>query len=178
MELKIEYLPIEALKPYEKNARKHDKKDVDNIALSIKKYGMCDAIGIWSDENIIVEGHGRLLACKKLGIDKVPCVRLDHLSDEERREYAIAHNATAELSMWDFTTLPEELAEIDLSEFDFDFGFVETNEEFDENDLERDEEKDGSVLIQITFKTLQEYKNVEQSIKNIIQDAIMTVKMV
>lgn len=128
MELKIEYLPIKALKPYEKNTRKHQKKDVDNIAKSIEKFGMNDPIGIWKD-NIIVEGHGRLLACKQLGMTEVPCVRLDHLTDEQRREYAIAHNATAELSEWDFDILPDELAELDLSDFDFDFGIEDEAEE-------------------------------------------------
>lgn len=127
-ELKIEYLPVSALKPYEKNARKHKKLDVDNIAMSIEKYGMNDAIGIWGKDNIIVEGHGRLEACKKLGIDTVPVVRLDHLTDDQRREYAIAHNATAELSEWDLDILGEELAEIDLSGFDFDFC-IEVSEE-------------------------------------------------
>ena len=129
MELKIEYLPIKALKPYEKNTRKHQKKDVDNIAKSIEKYGMCDAIGIWGEQNIIVEGHGRMLACKQLGMTEVPCVRLDHLTDEQRREYAIAHNATAELSEWDLDILPDELAELDLSDFDFDFGIEDEEEE-------------------------------------------------
>lgn len=129
MELKIEYLPVKALKPYDKNTRKHQKLDVDNIARSIEKYGMNDAIGIWGEENIIVEGHGRLMACKKLGIKEVPCVRLDHLTDEQRREYAIAHNATAELSAWDLDILPDELAELDLSDFDFDFGLPEEKTE-------------------------------------------------
>ena len=129
MKLKIEYLPIKALKPYEKNTRKHQKKDVDNIAKSIEKYGMCDAIGIWGEQNIIVEGHGRMMACKQLGITEVPCVRLDHLTDEQRREYAIAHNATAELSEWDLDILPDELAELDLSDFDFDFGIEDEEEE-------------------------------------------------
>ena len=128
MELKIEYLPIKALKPYEKTTRKHQKKDVDNIARSIEKFGMNDPIGIWKD-NIIVEGHGRLLACKQLGMTEVPCVRLDHLTDEQRREYAIAHNATAELSEWDLDILPDELADLDLSDFDFDFGIEDDEEE-------------------------------------------------
>ena len=128
-ELKIEYLPVSALKPYEKNTRKHQKLDVDNIARSIEKYGMNDAIGIWGEDNIIVEGHGRLMACKKLGIKTVPVVRLDHLTDEQRREYAIAHNATAELSVWDLDILPDELAELDLSDFDFDFGIEDEEEE-------------------------------------------------
>ena len=97
MELKIEYLPIKALKPYEKNTRKHQKKDVDNIARSIEKFGMNDPIGLWED-NIIVEGHGRMLACKQLGMTEVPCVRLDHLTDEQ-----IASNmgiATSTLYNW------------------------------------------------------------------------------
>ena len=141
MELKIEYLPIKAMKPYEKNTRKHQKKDVDNIAKSIEKYGMCDAIGIWGEQNIIVEGHGRMLACKQLGMTEVPCVRLDHLTDEQRREYAIAHNATAELSEWDLDILPDELAELDLSDFDFDFG-IDTEYE-DENYGDEFSLKDG-----------------------------------
>ena len=145
MELKIEYITVDKLKPYEKNTRKHETKDVDNIAKSIKKYGMCDAIGIWGDENIIVEGHGRLMACKKLGIDKVPCVRLDHLTDEERREYAITHNATAELSVWDKDFLTEELGELDLSDFDFDFDIdidEEETEIIEDESPEVDEENE------------------------------------
>lgn len=121
MELKIEYLPISALTSYENNTRKHAKLDVDNIARSIERYGMNDPIGIWGADNIIVEGHGRLLACKDLGIDIVPVVRLDHLTEAQRREYAIAHNATAELSEWDRDMLEGELFDLDLDDFDFDF---------------------------------------------------------
>lgn len=127
--LEIEYLPIKNLKPYDKNTRKHKGLDVDNIAKSIEKYGMNDAIGIWGKDNVIVEGHGRYEACKQLGIDTVPVVRLDHLTDEQRREYAIAHNATAELSEWDLDILPDELAELDLSDFDFEFGIEDEEEE-------------------------------------------------
>jgi len=120
LQLKIEYLPATKLKPYEKNTRRHEKIDVDNIAKSIKKYGMNDPIGIWGEDNLIVEGHGRLLACRQLGIEQVPVVRLDHMSEKERREYAIAHNATAELSQWDLEIMPDELSQLDLSDFDFD----------------------------------------------------------
>ena len=180
MELKIEYIAVEDLKPYERNTRKHCEEDVEGIIKSIEKCGFNDPIGIWSDKNIIVEGHGRLMAAKQLGMETVPCIRLDHLDDKGRREYAILHNATAELSIWDKDFLAIELPELDLDDFDFDFG-IDTDaeeEDFDENDLEREEEKDGGVLVQITFKTLQEYKNAEQSIKEIIGDATMTVKMV
>lgn len=129
MELKIEYLSTSELTPYDKNTRKHEKLDIDNIARSIEKYGMNDAIGIWGENNVIVEGHGRLMACKKLGIEEVPVVRLDHLTDEQRREYAIAHNATAELSAWDIDVLTEELEDLDLGDFDFDFNLLEDEEE-------------------------------------------------
>ena len=178
MELKIEYLPISDLKPYEKNNKKHEDFDIGEIAKSIRKYEMIDPVGIWGKDNTIVEGHGRVLACKQLGIDKVPCIRLDHLTDEQRREYAIVHNKSQELALYDFDNLADELADIDLSDFNFDFGIDAEEEDFDENDLERDDEKDGGILIQITFRNLQEYKNAENAIKDIIGDATMTVKMV
>lgn len=133
MELKIEYLPIGKLKPYTKNARKHERASIDVIKHSIEKFGMNDAIGIWSDKNIIVEGHGRWLACKELGMKQVPVVRLDHLTDEERRAYALAHNKTAEVSEWDMPLLDEELAtisEIDMTELGFaDVSGTEFTEE-------------------------------------------------
>lgn len=127
MELKIEYLPLEALTPYERNARKHEAADIATIKNSIKEFEMCDPIGIWGDKNIIVEGHGRLLALKELGHTQAPCIRLDHLTDEQRRAYALAHNKTAEMSAWDFEKLEEELAaaeNIDMAQF----GFVVNDE--------------------------------------------------
>ena len=117
--LKIEYIPVDKLKPYERNARKHGDIDVDAIAASIQTFGFRDPIGVWGKNNIIVEGHGRLLAAKKLGMDSVPCVRLDDMTDEQRRGYALAHNKTAELSSWDFDNLSAEIEE--LSET-FDMG--------------------------------------------------------
>ena len=123
MELKIEYLSVNNLTPYENNARKHETEDVEYIKNSIKEFGMNDPIGIWSDKNIIVEGHGRLIACKSLGIKEVPCIRLDNLTDEQRKAYALAHNKTAEMSAWDFDLLDEELDKIfniDMGDFGFD----------------------------------------------------------
>ena len=95
MELKIEYIAVDDLKPYDKNNKKHEDFDIGEIAKSISKYEMIDPVGIWGKDNTIVEGHGRALACKQLGIDKVPCIRLDHLTDEQRREYAIVTTSQA-----------------------------------------------------------------------------------
>ena len=122
MELKIEYIAVEDLKPYEKNNKKHEDFDIGEIAKSISKYEMIDPVGIWGKDNTIVEGHGRVLACKQLGIDKVPCIRLDHLTNEQRREYAIVHNKSQELAKYDFDNLALELDELDFSDFNFDFG--------------------------------------------------------
>lgn len=89
--LKIEYININELKPYSKNAKKHPKKQIKLIKNSIESFGMCDPIAI-NNEKIIIEGHGRLEALKQLGYDEVPCIRLDHLTDEERKAYTLAHN--------------------------------------------------------------------------------------
>lgn len=126
--LKIEYLDISELLPYAKNARKHDKKDIDNIAKSIEKYGFNDPIGIATDKNIIIEGHGRVLACKKLGIKQVPCIRLDHMTEKERREYALLHNKLQELSDWDIDLIAEEIADLDFDGFDVDWELPEDEE--------------------------------------------------
>lgn len=126
MELKIEYIPIDELKPYERNNKKHEEYDIDEIAKSIEKYGFNDAVGIWKD-NTIIEGHGRVEAAKKLGIAEVPCIHLDHLTDKQRREYAILHNKTSELAEYDFDNLKLELDDLDLSDFDIDFGIDDEN---------------------------------------------------
>lgn len=83
--LKIEYLPIGQLKPYENNAKEHPQEQIDQIVESIKQFGMNDPIGIWGDEHLIVEGHGRWLALRKMGETEVPTIRLDHMTDEQRK---------------------------------------------------------------------------------------------
>lgn len=70
--LAVEYIDVNELNPYENNARKHTDDDINSTAASIKRFGFDDPIGIWGDKNTIVEGHGRLLAAKKLGMKTVP----------------------------------------------------------------------------------------------------------
>ena len=166
MELKIEYLSVNNLTPYENNAKKHGDEDIEYIKNSIEEFGMNDPIGIWSDKNIIVEGHGRLLACKSLGLQKVPCIRLDNLTDEQRKAYALAHNKTAEMSAWDFGLLDKELAGLeDFNMEDFGFEFVE-----DEFGTDFELPNDGkSEFCQMAF-TLHEKQ------KELIEKAIEEVK--
>ena len=120
MRLEIVYLPPGDLTPYEKNTRKHSPDDIEQIKESIRQDGFSDPIGIWGEQNIIVEGHGRQIAALEMGLDEVPCIRLDHMTDEQRRDYAIRHNRTAELSAWDFGKLEEELAQLEIEGHDFE----------------------------------------------------------
>lgn len=133
MELKIEYLPVKAIKPYKNNARVHDTEDVKTIVNSIKSFGFDDPIGIWGKENIIVEGHGRLEAAKKLKLKKVPVIRLDHLTEEQRKAYTLAHNKTGEMSKWDDELLNLELEDIgddlDMSLFGFEASDLDDDED-------------------------------------------------
>lgn len=127
MNLKIEYVNINDLKKYHKNAKKHPKEQVKRIANSIKEFGMCDPIGVWGEDNLIIEGHGRLMALKKLGYKEAPIIRLDHLSEEQRKAYTLAHNKSSE-SEWDFEILAEELnsiVDIDMMDFGFDLTIDE-----------------------------------------------------
>ena len=125
MALKIEYLSKEELKPYAGNAKIHTAEQVEQIKESIREFGFNDPIAIWHD-NEIIEGHGRLLAVMEMeDFDKVPVIRLDNLSDEERRAYMLAHNKLTMNTGFDFATLADELdrIQIDMSRF----GFEESN---------------------------------------------------
>jgi len=112
MRLKIEYLTPAELQPYANNAKLHPEAQVEQIANSIREFDFSDPIGIWG-ENEVVEGHGRLMAALKMGLKEVPVIRLDHLSDEQRRAYALAHNQTTMTSGWDADKLLEELKDLD-----------------------------------------------------------------
>lgn len=124
-ELEIVYLSPEELTPYENNARVHSKDDIEAIKASIREAGgFFDPIGIWGENNLIVEGHGRRQAAIELGLEKVPCIRLDQMTDEQRRVYTLTHNRTSELSGWDFDMLENELDELNISDVDLsEFGF-------------------------------------------------------
>ena len=118
LDLKVRYQNVAALKPYAGNARTHSDKQIAQIAASIGKFGFNNATLVDAD-NRIVAGHGRVEAAKRLGLTRSPTIRLDHLSDAERRAYVIADNRLAELAGWD-----REILKIDaqgLADLELDF---------------------------------------------------------
>ena len=128
--LNIEYVDINSIRPYEKNAKLHPQEQIDQIKKSIEQFGMDDPIGVWKDE--IVEGHGRLIACKELGMTEVPIIRLDHLTDEERKAYTLAHNKLTMNSDFDIDILNDELLAfetIDMTDFGFDMDILNEEQE-------------------------------------------------
>lgn len=126
----IEYLPLEDLIPSARNARTHSKKQIGQIARSIKKFGFNNPILI-SDDKTIIAGHGRCLGAERLKLKAVPCVRLSHLSEDERRAYMIADNQIALKSEWDIERLSFELKDLQSVQFDL------TPIGFDDEELEK-----------------------------------------
>lgn len=122
----VKNIPIGEIVPYARNAKKHDKRQIDNVAESIRQYGFVQPVVIDRD-GVIVIGHCRVLAAKKLGMEAVPCVCVDDLTPEQVNALRLVDNKTNE-SDWDMDLLSMELPEIDLSVFDFDWDFQDTDE--------------------------------------------------
>jgi ParB-like chromosome segregation protein Spo0J len=132
VELKIEYLDKNSLKPYANNAKIHTPEQIEQIKKSIRDFGFNDPIAVWG-ENEIVEGHGRLLAAMEMDdIDTVPVIRLDELTDEQRRAYMLVHNKLTMNTGFDVDLLNLELS--DITDIDMGmFGFGEDALEEKEN---------------------------------------------
>lgn len=138
-------MPLGELHEYERNAKAHDDENVSAIKESIARFGMCDPIGVWTNpqgEHVIIEGHGRKMALAELGHAEAPCIILNHLTDEERRAYALAHNQTTLMTGFDADMLALEMG--DLADFELeDFG-LDTSLMADAEDFGTDFELDDS----------------------------------
>ena len=120
----IEYVPTDSISPYPNNAKLHPAEQIEQIKDSIEKFGFKDPIAIWKD-NVIIEGHGRLIAALELGIKEVPIIRLDDLSDQDRRAYMLVHNKLTMNSGFDSEVLDLELESIDLDMEQFGFMSID-----------------------------------------------------
>lgn len=125
--LKVEYVDIGAVKPYEGNAKIHTAEQIEQIKKSIQDFGFNDPIATWHGE--VVEGHGRLLAAEELKLAKVPVIRLDELTDEQRKAYTLVHNQLTLNSGFDMQKLRaaiEDLPKLDMSAFGFELPELPT----------------------------------------------------
>ena len=119
----IEYVPASALRPWPRNARTHSRRQIRQIADSIRRFGFTNPVLI-DHENTMLAGHGRVAAAQLLAIDEVPCVRIETMSPAEKRAYVIADNKLALNAGWDDETLAEELKALIASDIEFDVGLT------------------------------------------------------
>jgi site-specific DNA-methyltransferase (adenine-specific) len=118
--MKIEDMALADLKPYERNAKKHDERQVENVMESIKQFGFSQPLVI-DKNNVLIIGHCRLIAAKRLGLRAVPVVRMEDLSEEQAQKLRLLDNKLNE-SEWDMELLAEDIPELDFDGYDIDWG--------------------------------------------------------
>ena len=139
--MEIHNIKVSEIKPYKRNPRNNDQA-VDAVVESIKSFGFKVPI-VLDRNNVIIAGHTRVKAAKRLGLDVVPCVIADDLTDEQARAFRIADNKVAELADWDYTLLDEEINELlDFRFEDFGFDFPEV---LPKEDQERQNERERTI---------------------------------
>jgi ParB-like chromosome segregation protein Spo0J len=146
MDYKVEFLPVNDLKPYEKNAKTHPQQQIDSIARSIEEFGFRQNLVVDAD-NCVIIGHGRLLAAKQLGLEEVPCIRATDLTEEQIKALRIADNKISERGQWDTDMLGDELKaladDIDMTQFGFgDFELTILTSDMEPTEYDDDEIKD------------------------------------
>jgi len=117
MVVQVEEVPLKDLIPYARNSRTHSESQVSQIAGSIQEFGWTNPVLI-DGEGVIIAGHGRVLAAQRLKMETVPCIRLTHLTDAQKRAYMIADNRLALNAGWDEAMLANELSDLRADEFD------------------------------------------------------------
>ena len=169
--MNVKNMNIKDIRPYENNAKKHDKTQINNVAESIKQYGFVQPIVIDKD-GVIVIGHCRALAAKKLGLKEVPCVSVDDLTPEQVNTLRLVDNKSNE-SEWDFDILPDELADLDFSGFDLDFGLEDEGEDYSPDEFGDDFTlPDGGKpeICQMTFTLHQRQKELIEYAISVVKD--------
>lgn len=138
---RYETMPIEAMIPYARNSRTHSDEQVAQIAASIREFGFANPVLI-DEEGSIVAGHGRVMAARKLGMLEIPCIRLEGLTETQRRAYVIADNKLALNAGWDDEMLAVEIAALEADNFDLSLiGF--SDEELNALSAEADKTEEG-----------------------------------
>lgn len=169
-------MDINKIKPYEKNAKKHDDTQISNVAESIKQFGWKQPMVIDKD-GVIVIGHCRYAAAKKMGLKVVPVVMADELNDEQVRKLRLLDNKTNE-SPWDFDLLAEDLEGMDFDGFEMDWGIMEEPSIEDCNDGEVRDNTNKEVQIVVTFDNCAKMRRLEQNIRDLIDESGAKAKVI
>ena len=154
----FEVVSTDSLFPYISNSRTHSDDQVTQIAASIKEFGFLNPILIDSSSSIIA-GHGRLLAAKKLGLSEVPVLRIEHLTEAQRKAYIIADNKLALNAGWDTEILKAEIEHLSELAFDIEllgFDDVELAKMFDEQEEKSLEEQEYSEVFNVIIECKDE----------------------
>lgn len=169
MKLKIEYVDIDTIKPYKNNAKKHPREQIDQIKKSIQEFGNNDPIAVWNNE--IVEGHGRYLALQELGGGTIPIIRLDELTDEQRKAYTLVHNKLTMNSDFDFNILDSEIAELDIDMSEFGFDSIDVDSDMFGTDFELPS-GDKENIEQMTFTLTSEQADKIRQALEMVRDEV------
>lgn len=119
--------PLDSLVPYERNPNTHPEEQIEQIANSIRQWGWTVPVLI-DEKGMVIAGHGRVYAARKLGMDEVPCIVADRWSEEQKRAYVIADNKLQEGSEWDYATMASELRDLMDGGFDVDLTGISNTE--------------------------------------------------
>lgn len=164
--MKIEYISPADLIPYSKNAKRHPSEQVKLIANSIKRFGFQQPIAVDKD-NIVIIGHGRLLASKRLKLAEVPITRVENLTEDQIKALRLADNSVAE-SEWNIDLLTEEIADIDIdmSDFGLDIDFGDDESESDDDDESDDDIIDEHIRSAFTQNVFENQERMQFSVDN------------
>ena len=149
-QMNIENIAIKDIKPYERNAKKHDETQIKNVMESIKQFGFAQPLVVDKD-NVLIIGHCRLIAAKRLKLKEVPVVRMDELTQEQVDKLRLLDNKLNE-SEWDFDLLAEDVPTLDFSDFDIDWDLPE--------DIEENTEIEKDISLSLEEKELSQYQYI------------------
>lgn len=169
--MKVEQVPLGALRPYDGNAKKHTEEQLEAVKNSIREFGFRNPVIAWHDQDgraEIVAGHARCKAAQELGMESVPVVFCDDLTDAQRRALTLVDNQTTMMTGWDEDALAYELdvlsGDFDMADFGFDLGAVEDFAMPDDSPL-----KDEGVTVVAKFADVDGYRAAIDAITEAVQ---------